>query len=620
MTEDREQNVNLAFVARLKAAAEAREAAEDARLKVDEVAKGGEVPRTSPMAIAREELVSVPVPPSKPPLFRRKMPTAAEIAASKLAKNVEVLKVLEARVTEAKAKEASELRQATEEVSRPKQEVVAAPLEGEIQTAPFEEDEEEAEEPASTDLALTRWPNAPVDIPYGLRLMNSRHAVITDAGGGKAIITTLVRDDINPQHSRYSFQGLGDLRLVYKNKTVKIPTRDKDGNETFEYELADKWWLHHPDRQEFDGVTFQPGKLGVIHRKLNLWRGWGIQPKQGDWDLIRWHIEHVFAPDCKEASEYVFNWLAYGFQHPDERAEVALTGIGIKGTGKGTLGHTLRRIYAPYSWRFSSVSDLLGRFNEEMKACTFLWPDEMRWSAKHDEGVGKLQSIITEETLTVEPKFIGRYQTKNTLKIFITAEPGHVIPAGGNERRFAVTDVSDEKRDDTKYFQALHRQINGGGAAAMLYDLKRRRLDPDWHPRYVPTELKYGKAIQRQQIMHLSPFKEWVVMLLHDGVLPGPKLPRIGAAFTKALHDDIRARVPRNADLSEREMTETLKKEWNCEPYPTKWRAAWQFPSLVEARAAWEAIYGPTVWDYPDANWTWTDINLHEWLKLVKGG
>lgn len=78
---------------------------------------------------------------------------------------------------------------------------------------------------------------------------------------------------------------------------------------------------------------------------LNLWQGWGVEGKPGDWSLIWQHIEEVIAGGNKVFADYLVCWVAWSIQHPDQQAEVALVLIGLKGAGKGTLVRCLQRIF-----------------------------------------------------------------------------------------------------------------------------------------------------------------------------------------------------------------------------------------------------------------------------------
>jgi hypothetical protein len=158
--------------------------------------------------------------------------------------------------------------------------------------------------------------------------------------------------------------------------------------------------------------------------------------------------------------------------------------------------------------------------------------------------------MITEPTLPIERKGLDVIQVRNFLHVVMLAEPGWVIPAGRFERRYAALAVSSVRRGDRSYFRELHRQIDEGGAEAMFYDLQRMELG-DWHPREIPAAMLTNPAMQKQQSHTLPPMEQWYIMLLHNGVLPGAISGRPSTAFTKALIDDARRKIPRLRDLTE---------------------------------------------------------------------
>jgi len=55
-----------------------------------------------------------------------------------------------------------------------------------------------------------------------------------------------------------------------------------------------KIWLQSPERRTYDGVVFYPGEASP--GKLNLWRGFALQPKPGRWSLFK---EHIFENICQ---------------------------------------------------------------------------------------------------------------------------------------------------------------------------------------------------------------------------------------------------------------------------------------------------------------------------------
>jgi hypothetical protein len=305
-----------------------------------------------------------------------------------------------------------------------------------------------------------------------------------------------------------------------------------------------------------------------------------VKDRKGDWSKLRWHIENILCGGDPEVFNYVLSWIAYGFQHPANRAEVALVVIGIKGSGKGTVGHALNRIYSPHGRYIDNSDGITERFNEDFKDAAFLLVDEACWTGSK-KAAGKLQSIITEPGLKVEPKYIGRYETPNTMKIMMMAEKGSwVVPAGPFERRYAVLDVSSEMKCNHQYFNALYEEIETGGAEAMFYDLKRVNLER-FHPRYIPDALTHGKALQLQQQKTLEPIEKWWETLLQEGMLPGARVsPRckLGEVLTKSLREDVMTRFPRlGRDLDDNDLAQFLRPK-GCVWHHFTQGNGWQFP------------------------------------------
>jgi hypothetical protein len=174
--------------------------------------------------------------------------------------------------------------------------------------------------------------------------MNNKYCVVQDGGKVDVLMFERVAQNLgNFQHVRFvpMFLSFANFRNKYLNRTLSITGKD---SETRAVALGN-WWLKHPERRQYDGLTFQPSGDAVINDHLNLWRGWGIEPRAGDWSLMREHIRVVLAANDPAACDYIMNWLAFAVQHPDQRAEVALVFKGKRGTGRGTLGNALIRIF-----------------------------------------------------------------------------------------------------------------------------------------------------------------------------------------------------------------------------------------------------------------------------------
>jgi hypothetical protein len=387
-----------------------------------------------------------------------------------------------------------------------------------------------------------------------LQEINHRYAVIR-AYGGKCVVVTTGRSPINPDKKVFLIQSQEAFVKWMANDWIPSLTKiDKE-------EAVGPWWWRHPKRRQFDGVVFEPLAPRIVKtsdgkRLFNTYLGWGVAPKQGDWSLIRRHIKEVLADDDPKAEDYIIRWTAWSIQHPDLLPLVALVLIGLKGRGKGTFARVLEIIYGDHSLQISSQRHIVGNFNAHLENLILMISDEAYW-AGHKADAGTLQRMITEPTLAIEAKGYDVRNVKNRIHLLMLAEPGWSVPAGQDERRYAVYEVSEKVRDEA-YFKALYREIEGGGPAAMLYDLQQMDLG-DWHPRQVYKT----PAFRRQQEMSLDHLDEWLLTLLEEGRLPFPATGKPWAATPTNLSDDAKRKVPRLRDLSFNQLADFLR-EWGC--------------------------------------------------------
>jgi hypothetical protein len=308
--------------------------------------------------------------------------------------------------------------------------------------------------------------------------------------------------------------------------------------------------------------------------------------------------------------------MAWSAQHPAEPAEVAPTFLGGLGTGKGTLGNALCRIFYPHAQHASSPDHLTGKFNEHLRQCCFLFADEC-YGPKDKHAEGALKRLITEPTLSIEPKGRGRIEVPNRLKIVLASNHDWVIPAGEHERRYVVQKVAETYQQDREWFEPIYQEMNSGGLEAMLFDLLDYNLG-DWHPRQIVRTA----ALTKQQEQSLPPLDEWWVELLQTGVLQGatsrqPNRPvsnQYEAEITETdgfggqrkrtvrrdcLYDQARRISPRLKSVSDHILGGYLS-ERGCKrvsPYRDgDNRRGWEFPSLEQCRKEWEKRYPDTKW------------------------
>lgn len=343
-----------------------------------------------------------------------------------------------------------------------------------------------------------------------LKALNKRYAVVNEAG--KVVVVEWRRDPTLDREvlDRISFD---DFRRLYLNRSIIIPTKNKDGkDETVTLNLG-QWWLCHKDRNQFiGGVAFDPTG-STLPDVMNLWRGFAVEPKPGNWSLMQDHILRIICAGDRDHAEYVFNWLARLFQHPEENGEIALVLCGPKGAGKSILGSYVARAFKNHGLQIMHASQLTGRFNEHLRDCCVIFADEA-FVAGDRAHEGVLKGLITERTFSIEGKYKAVVTTKNMLHIIMASNHDWVVPASMDERRYAVFDVLDTRVADRAYFRGLAHQMDSGGLAAMIWDLQHRDIS-NFEVRDVPqTE---GLAIQKT--LSLGSLEAWWLEVLTRGYL-----------------------------------------------------------------------------------------------------
>jgi hypothetical protein len=116
-----------------------------------------------------------------------------------------------------------------------------------------------------------------------------------------------------------------------------------------------------------------------VDGRLNLWRGFGSEPKPGEWPLLRRHILDVLCSGNKEHAQYMARWIAWRVQNPIKQSEVALVLGGDKGTGKGKFLRLLCRLFGTHAIQISDRKHLTGSFNAHFMQTCLLFADEAFW-------------------------------------------------------------------------------------------------------------------------------------------------------------------------------------------------------------------------------------------------
>lgn len=264
---------------------------------------------------------------------------------------------------------------------------------------------------------------------------------------------------------------------------------------------------HYTKKTTYRGLVFAPEHVGAKtpDGKLNLWQGYAVEPRpEGTWNYLKELLLETLCDMDARSYEYVLDWLARAAQRPWEPGGTALVFRGSKGTGKGTLGRAFVKMFGQHGMHVTSQALLTGRFNIHLRDVVALFADEAFW-AGDKAGEGVLKGLITEPTIAYEGKGTNVETGRNCVHMIMASNEDWVVPAGmDKERRFAVFQVADERRDK-RYWDALHDELAGGGLARMLHDLLARDVS-GFDPHAVPRT----SALAEQKMRTMSVVCAWL--------------------------------------------------------------------------------------------------------------
>lgn len=437
-----------------------------------------------------------------------------------------------------------------------------------------------------------------------LREFNERYAVIGNWGGKCRIVEDQYDEALKrPRLTKQSFE---DFRNRHMNRYVVVG-QDKDGKDV--KAPAGKWWLAHPGRRQYERVIFLPGQ--EVKGVYNMWKGFACTARPGDCEL---YLRHLFDNICggnQEHYEFLLGWMARVVQHPATTGECTIVLRGGRGSGKGFFVKEFGKLFGRHFLQVANSNHLVGQFNSHLRDVVVLFADEAFFAGdKKHESV--LKTIVTEDTLPIEAKGVDLEVAPNYIHLIMASNDDHVVPAGGDERRFFVLDVGSEQQQNVSYFKKISAQMDNGGREALLQYLMTYDLS-GFEVRNVPKTA----ALREQQKRTLGQEAEWWYNKLREGRVLGEHENWEDEVRKDAVLDDY-LNYARRLSYTRRGNSTSLGLflQKHCPELATFQRMAewdepgadgytrtikrrtyfYKLPTLAEAREQWNKLYGPENW------------------------
>lgn len=346
----------------------------------------------------------------------------------------------------------------------------------------------------------------PDEMGYNVERLNAEYALVL-VGSGAVVIQD---DDDAPSDERLRFLKIEAFRTYFANRFTEI--RGGDGKiKTITW--ADRW-LRDSRRREYGGLTFHPDPNGDDGRpdRLNLWRGFSVEAKQGgSYATFRDHLLENVCSGSKDHFRWLFGWFAQMVQQPREKPGTAIVLRGAMGTGKSTVGEVFGSLIEAHHFQVDDPRFVTGNFNSHMARCLLLQADEAMW-AGDKAAEGRLKGLVTSAVQMIEAKGVDAIRLPNYVRVLKTTNNDWSVPAGKDERRFAVFDVDPRCAQNHEYFAEMWAELDAGGREALLYDLLAFDLS-----KINLREIPKTAALLEQKTLSLDAVDDWLLDRLSEG-------------------------------------------------------------------------------------------------------
>lgn len=425
---------------------------------------------------------------------------------------------------------------------------------------------------------------------YALILMGQKAVIVKENAGG-------------PIDDRLRVLTIEAFRYWFGNKFTEV--RDQRG--AVKVVTWAQAWLSHPDQRKFSGLEFHPDRHNAPGSAgyFNLWRGFAFEPKAkpNGWKTFRDHLLHNICAGDETIFNWVFGFFASMIQRPRERIGVALVLQGRQGSGKTIVGQHFGALFPAHYFLVDSPRYVTSNFNTHMASCLLLQADEAFW-AGDKVALGRMKGLITSPFQLIEAKGIDPIRLQNYVHLLITSNEDWAVPAGMDERRFAVLEIDPRCVGNNEYFREMEDELVNGGYAALLHDLFAFDLE-----RIDLRTIPKTAALLHQKDRAFDPIPAWWLDRLMAGSLLRTLETWEPLVPCKMLFDDFIAAAERSGVGRKAQETTFGRELKRLVPGLVRRKAmtgtgrAWryEFPSLRDCQAAFDQITGqPREWPSED--------------------
>lgn len=256
----------------------------------------------------------------------------------------------------------------------------------------------------------------------------------------------------------------------------KLPLKEYHENRRVKHKGA---WVNPVDlliksAKRYSKAEFAPYPVKQLLGSYNLFKGWSLDPVQGDCERLKNFLKDVICAGDEDSFKWLWLWLAHRVQRPGEKPGTSIVMHGKGGIGKGTFGEMLRRLFGPYFITVDSTNQVLGTHAGTRFLTAVVCVIEEAFFVGDRKSSNTLKSRITNPYVDIDPKFLSAYQAPNYTGYVIDGNDFDLVRVenNGSERRFFVVQVSSAHFEDKPYWNNIYSDLGGTAMAAMMHELQ----------------------------------------------------------------------------------------------------------------------------------------------------
>ncbi len=261
----------------------------------------------------------------------------------------------------------------------------------------------------------------------------------------------------------------------------------------------------------YDGIEFNP--LTSTPNVLNLWVGQTINPVEGAWPLIKSLMRDVLCGGRESEYQYLIKYIAHALQRPWEKPGVMIIMLGGQGVGKGTFARVLQKIWSATFLQVNRIDQIVGEFNGSLERAFMVFLDEALFVGNRNHS-DALKSLTTEQTISINEKMQPARQIRSYHRFVSATNAEHFKSTDRDDRRDFVLRVSEHRKGDHAFWNALSAEIDGSGVEAFAHYLLNLDLS-DFNVRAKPNT----RELTEQKLQTLDKFPRWWFDCLSQGTI-----------------------------------------------------------------------------------------------------